>query len=281
VNIDAPLLVQDAQVPFPYMLTKSSHEMPLHFTTPPSLHPPSLPPPPKQWQKTEDKDAQRQPFSHLLPHPITSNSTPKERPIVLQRKRRPIVRKLVIAPKPAPRQLVILGAPPGTPKRQLQLVHVLGIDALGLNVQVAFGLSLGINIGADVLAGTSPGPRKTPPPPKGGIHNGDGRKGGGVTGMRILPGEVVDDVGGLGGGEEAKGGAVAEEAQVAVVGDDVDGGVPRDLGGRRGAGADVVDGADVAAVEADARAGAEHAEPGGGVGFVEDGEGCWVGGWCG
>ena len=98
--------------------------------------------------------------------------------------------------------------------------------------------------------------------------------------MRILLGEVVDDVDGLGGGEEAEGGAVTEEAQVAVIRDDVDGGVPGDLGGRRGAGADVVDGANVAAVEADARAGAEHAQPGGGVGFVEESEGCWVGGWC-
>lgn len=49
----------------------------------------------------------------------------------------------------------------------------------------------------------------------------------------------------------------------------MDGGVPGGLGGGRGARADVVDGADVAAVEADARAGAEH----GFVGGVGGGQG--------
>ena len=96
--------------------------------------------------------------------------------------------------------------------------------------------------------------------------------------MRVLPGEVVDDLGGLGGGEQADGGAVAVEAQVPVIRHDVHGGVPGDLGRRRGPRADVVDCADVDAVEADARTGAEHVEPGGGVGFVEEGLGCWVGG---
>lgn len=47
----------------------------------------------------------------------------------------------------------------------------------------------------------------------------------------------------------------------------MDGGVPGDLGGGRGAGADVVDGADVAAGESEARAGAEH----GFVGWVVGG----------
>lgn len=89
---------------------------------------------------------------------------------------------------------------------------------------------------------------------------------------------MVDDVGGLGGGQEADGGAVAEEAEVAVIGDDVHGGVPRYLRRRRGPGPYVVHRADVAAVEADAWPRAEHAEPGGGVGLVEEGEGASVGG---
>lgn len=93
-----------------------------------------------------------------------------------------------------------------------------------------------------------------------------GSTGASVFGGQVGFGEVVHDVDGLGGGEQRGAGAVAEEAQVAVVGHDVDGGVPGDLGGGRRAGADVVDGADVAAIEAEARAGAEH-------GFVG-----WVGG---
>ena len=76
--------------------------------------------------------------------------------------------------------------------------------------------------------------------------------------------QVMHHVHGLGGGEEANARAVAEEAQVAVVGDDMDGAVPGRLHGGGGAGADVVDGGYVAAVKADAGAGAEH----GGVGWV-------------
>ena len=77
---------------------------------------------------------------------------------------------------------------------------------------------------------------------------------------------MVDYVCWLGGGEEGGAAAVAEETEVAVVGYDVDGSVPGDLGGGAAAGADVVDGADVAAVEAEARAELEHAFVGG-VGF--------------
>lgn len=67
----------------------------------------------------------------------------------------------------------------------------------------------------------------------------------------------------FGGGEERGAAAVAEEAQVPVVGHDVDGSVPGDLAGCAAAGADVVDGADVAAVEADAGPELEHAFVGG------------------
>ena len=70
----------------------------------------------------------------------------------------------------------------------------------------------------------------------------------------------------FGGGEEGGAAAVAEEAEVAVVGYDVDGGVPGDLAAGAAAGADVVDCADIAAVEAEAGAELEHAFVGG-VGF--------------
>lgn len=89
---------------------------------------------------------------------------------------------------------------------------------------------------------------------------------------------MVDDIDGLGGGEERDAGAVAEEAQVAVVGYYVDGGVPGDGGGGGGAGADVVDGADVDAGETEAGAVVEHAEVGGVLGREGEGEGYGGGG---
>ena len=75
--------------------------------------------------------------------------------------------------------------------------------------------------------------------------------------------QVGDDVRGLDRGEEGEAGAVAVEAQVAVVGDDVHGRVPGDLGGRAGAGTGVVDGADVGAATAEAGAGVVHCSVGG------------------
>lgn len=84
---------------------------------------------------------------------------------------------------------------------------------------------------------------------------------------------MVDHVYGLVGCEEGDEGPVAEEAQVAVVGYNVDGAVPGYLGWRGLAGPDVVIGTDVAAVEADARSETEHSVPGGGIDVVEEGKG--------
>jgi hypothetical protein len=61
--------------------------------------------------------------------------------------------------------------------------------------------------------------------------------------------EVVHDLGGLGGRDEADNAAVAEEAQVPVVRDDVYRAAPCDLRGRGLALADVIVRADVAPVE--------------------------------
>lgn len=91
--------------------------------------------------------------------------------------------------------------------------------------------------------------------------------------LQQLGGEMVHDVGRGRCGEEADGGAVAEEAQVAVVGDDeVRVSAPDGLVCRL-AGTDIVDGADVAAVEAYARAGAEHVLPRGVNGRIVKGSG--------
>ena len=87
--------------------------------------------------------------------------------------------------------------------------------------------------------------------------------------------EIVDYVCWFGGGEEGGATTVAEEAEVAVVGYDVDGGVPGDLAGGAGARADVVDGADVTAVEAEAGAEVEHAFVGWVGGREGEGGGCW------
>ena len=88
--------------------------------------------------------------------------------------------------------------------------------------------------------------------------------------------EVGDYVLGFRGREEGDAGAVAVEAEVAVVGHYVDRGVPGYLGWGGGAGADVVDCADVDAGEAEAGALVEH-------GFVRrvgvcEGE-MWLGVW--
>ena len=70
--------------------------------------------------------------------------------------------------------------------------------------------------------------------------------------------EMMNDVRGFGDGEEAEYGAVTEKAEIAVVGYDVDGGIPRGLGGGGGAWTDVVDCRDVDTAEADAGASLKH-----------------------
>ena len=75
--------------------------------------------------------------------------------------------------------------------------------------------------------------------------------------------EMVDHVHGLRGGEEAYARAIAEEAEVTVVRHHVDWGVPCCLHRRGGARADIVHGGDIASVEAQAGAEAEHDSVGG------------------
>lgn len=87
-----------------------------------------------------------------------------------------------------------------------------------------------------------------------------------MVGVQVLFAEVVDHVGGLRRGEQRDTGAVAEKAQVAVVGHDVHRCVPGNLRRRGGAGAYVIDCADITAAKAQAGAVVEH-------GFV-----VWVGG---
>ena len=70
--------------------------------------------------------------------------------------------------------------------------------------------------------------------------------------------EMVNHVSGLSGREEGGASAVTEEAEVAVVSYDVDGGAPGDLGDGVATWADVIYCADVAAVEAEAGARLEH-----------------------
>lgn len=80
--------------------------------------------------------------------------------------------------------------------------------------------------------------------------------------VHVLERQVGDDVGGFRRRQQRDAGSVAVEAEVAVVRDDVDGRVPGDGDEGRRAGAGVVDGRDVAAVEADAGAAAEQREVG-------------------
>ena len=76
--------------------------------------------------------------------------------------------------------------------------------------------------------------------------------------VHVFFGEVMDHVCGLGGSEERCAGAVTEEAEVAIVGDNVDWRVPSDLAGGSASRTNVVDGADVAAVEPEAMPVVEH-----------------------
>ena len=79
-----------------------------------------------------------------------------------------------------------------------------------------------------------------------------------MVAVQVLLEEVVHHLDGFGRREERDAGSVAEEAQVPVVGHDVDRRVPRDT--RRGGGswAHVVDGGDVDACEAQAGEVVEH-----------------------
>lgn len=81
--------------------------------------------------------------------------------------------------------------------------------------------------------------------------------------MKQVAREMGHDGARLRRGQQAHGAAVPEESEIAVVRDDVDGATtrPRDLVGRYLAHANIADGADVAAVEADARPRAEHVFP--------------------
>lgn len=81
-----------------------------------------------------------------------------------------------------------------------------------------------------------------------------------VIGVQVLLQQMMHYIDGLGGGEEGDAGAVAEEAEVAVICDDVHGGIPGDGGGGGGPGADVVDRADVDTAEAEAGAVVEHVD---------------------
>ena len=91
--------------------------------------------------------------------------------------------------------------------------------------------------------------------------------------------QVGYDIDWLGGGEEGDASSVAIEAEVAVVGDDVHGGVPGDLRGRAGARSGVVDGADVGAGEAEAGSGVVHCAVGGMGGCQGKGQEGMSAGW--
>lgn len=101
-----------------------------------------------------------------------------------------------------------------------------------------------------------------------------------IVRMEVFFREVVDHIGGLGSGEERDERAVAEEAEVAEVGHQVDGISPGQGVGGGTAGAGVVDGRDVDASEAEAGTGAEHLAVGVGVCGLEELFGAVDEGWC-
>lgn len=106
-----------------------------------------------------------------------------------------------------------------------------GVCALGFDVQGAFLLfptswQAGGGVGCGWWGfGAVRVTAEFPPATQAVVHHAAGETAG-VMRMHVFFGEVVDDVSRFGGGEEGGAGAVAEEAEVAVVGDDVDRGVP-------------------------------------------------------
>lgn len=76
-----------------------------------------------------------------LPMPITPHPTPEERPIIPQPKLRPIIRQLVIAPEPPPRQLITPRPTRSARALQRQRQHIrvlLRVNAQRLDRQTAF-----------------------------------------------------------------------------------------------------------------------------------------------
>lgn len=76
-----------------------------------------------------------------FPMPITAHPTPEERPIIPQPKLRPIIRQLVIAPEPPPRQLITPRPTRSARALQRQRQHIrvlLRVNAQRLDRQTAF-----------------------------------------------------------------------------------------------------------------------------------------------
>lgn len=207
---------------------------------------------------------------------------------MLERKLGPVVRQSIVAKEAPPHELIIPRGLAGRAKRQVHPEHVLGVDALGLDRHVALAQLLVLLAagGTTGLPGVHVAPRAEgqPPPALVGALHGHRRRQvrvGVVVPVQAqqVPGQVVHDVGGLQRRQQADGGAVAEEAQVPVVRDDVNRrAAPGGLVGGRLPRAHVVDGADVAPVEADPGPPAEHGPPGG-VGDGHEGRrgGCVLG----
>lgn len=163
----------------------------------------------------------------------------------------------------------------------MEVVGVFAVGANGLDVEGALWLAgflggregggVGWVVGGGGFSGGEGGAGEAPSTSQGVLHHVARQAA--VVGVQVLRQQVGHDVDGFGGGEEGDAGAVAEEAEVAVVGDDVHGGVPGDGGGGGGAGPDVVDGADVDAAEAEAGAVLEHVDVSGVFGGEGEGEG--------
>jgi len=111
------------------------------------------------------------PDSAPSPPPITPHPTPIKRPIVLQPELAPVVRQLVIRPKPLPPQPVVPRAFARVAQPQHHPVRVLGHHALRLDVHVAFGLRL---LACRRVFDGGTGPAETPAAAQGVFHHAAG-----------------------------------------------------------------------------------------------------------
>jgi hypothetical protein len=80
----------------------------------------------------------------LLPKSVALDTAKEVRLVVLQMKLSPVVRKFIVAVEATPDELIIAGTLASTSQREVHAVHILGSNALGLNENVTFWITVSV-----------------------------------------------------------------------------------------------------------------------------------------
>lgn len=182
---------------------------------------------------------------------------------MLQRKLCPVICQLVVAEVASPHHLVILGSLSCRSERQVHSEHVLGVMCFRLNSQVSLTRLPGL-VGPRLRL--LPRRRQSPATLVRFLHDSRRQVRVCIVSVPVQMKQVAREMGHNGarlrGSQQAYGTAVPEESKITVVCDDVNGAAPpRGLAGRCLTHANIVDGANVAAVEANARPRPKHVFP--------------------